>query len=208
MARITGLGALAALVVAPLGALATTPQLGASGTAQRATSLGVRIVAVQYHPVCDAHGGADHATCSDGGTAELDGEWVELANTGGAAKMAGWTLTDAHHGNVYHFANYRFTHDGLVRIHTGPGHSGVHDLYWGMKHDVWDDHGDTVTLRSASGAVVQSFHYAGGHSIAWCSGYHSSGSGPWGPGTGVSCPGSTMPDHGSGGMHGLSRTTL
>lgn len=182
-------GALIALASGSLGICAGASPANASGLEAHQSARGIQIFAVQYDS------GEDHSSGA------LNRQWIELANIGASAQMSGWTLRDTH-GHVYHFGRYRFASAGLVRVHTGHGHNGVHNLYWGMGHGVWDHHGDTVTLTSASGAVVQRVHYSGGGSIFWCDGYHNNGLvGPWGPGSGVTGPGSGMPGWGYGGMY-------
>lgn len=115
----------------------------------------VRVVAVQYHP----RGGTSQAA--------LNREWIELRNTGPTTVLRGWTIRDAH-GNVYRFGPYSFARASQLRIHTGHGRNTVHHRYWGLSHQAWHDHGDTVTLRDATGALVYRFHYRGGGTIAWC----------------------------------------
>lgn len=51
----------------------------------------------------------------------LNGEWVEVTNTGRrAVKLDGWTLSDLD-GNRYRFDDLRLTGRATVRVHTGQG---------------------------------------------------------------------------------------
>lgn len=88
------------------------------------------------------------------GAGNLDSEVVRILNSGGAAHMAGWSLEDDGE-HVYYFPVFTL-HNGAVSVHTEDGTDSVIDLYWGLNEPVWLP-GTTVTLRNASGVVVDSF---------------------------------------------------
>jgi len=85
----------------------------------------------------------------------LNDEYVVFENTGEqSVDLSGWTLSDdADH--VYTFPDGVTLEPGAtVTVHTGSGTDSATDLYWGSDAPVWNNGGDTVTLRDANGDVV------------------------------------------------------
>jgi micrococcal nuclease len=87
-------------------------------------------------------------------------EHVTVLNTGAPQQLEGWTLSDA--------AGHRFKFPAIVlpggerlRVWTGAGHPDAENLFWGRKQAVWNNTGDTATLSDATGAIVNTFAYAG-----------------------------------------------
>ena len=89
-----------------------------------------------------------------GGATSLNHEWVQLHNTSGARiTMTGWTLRDvAHH--VFTFGTFTIKPHAYVKIHTGPGRDTQTDLYWGSGWYIWNNTGDTATLKAGNGKRV------------------------------------------------------
>jgi competence protein ComEC len=109
---------------------------------QPANATGVAIDEVRYDPPGDDN-------------EDLNGERVELANTGNATvDVGGWTLADdADH--VYTVpANTTLAPDDNVTVHTGQGEDTRDALYWGRSQAVWNNAGDTAVLHDASGSLV------------------------------------------------------
>ena len=100
-----------------------------------------------------------------GGNASLNHEWVQLHNTSGSwITMTGWTLRDpAHH--VYTFGTYKIKPHGYVKIHTGQGTSTQTNRYWGSGWYIWNNDGDSATLRNASGVVKSGCSYSDPNAI-------------------------------------------
>lgn len=88
------------------------------------------------------------------GAGNLDDEAIRLLNTGGVARMAGWTLDDGRN-HVYVFPGFTL-HNGAVSVNTRPGTDTVIDLYWGMTEPVLVS-GKIMTLRDADGNVQSTF---------------------------------------------------
>lgn len=88
------------------------------------------------------------------GAGNLEEEAVLLINTGGVARMAGWTLEDGE-GHVYVFPDFTL-HSGAVSVHTKAGEDTVIDLYWGLDQAIWTP-GKVITLRDADGNVQSTF---------------------------------------------------
>ncbi|HET7173271.1 MAG TPA: lamin tail domain-containing protein [Nocardioidaceae bacterium] len=100
---------------------------------------------------------------------ELDSEWIELRNGGsGSVSLAGWRISDASIHTFAFPAGFTLPAGGTVRVHTGSGRDTATDLYWGEGSAVWNNDGDTATLRNGSGATVATCRYGGGGSYASC----------------------------------------
>lgn len=91
-----------------------------------------------------------------------DGEYVSLNNLGGTnATMTNWTLEDnANH--VFTFPTFTLASGGSVKVWTGSGNNNGSNLYWGSGTAIWNNTGDTATLRLSNGQVVDTCTYGGG----------------------------------------------
>ncbi|MFE2087722.1 lamin tail domain-containing protein [Streptomyces sp. NPDC059460] len=84
----------------------------------------------------------------------LNGEWVEVTNTGRrAVNLDGWTLSDGD-GNRYRFDDLRLAGRATVRVHTGYGRDTRTDVYQDRSDYVWGNHSDRATLRNDDGRAV------------------------------------------------------
>jgi hypothetical protein len=115
--------------------------LSVATPAQAAPAL--RFQSVQY----DSPGKDDRSNGS------LNAEWIALVNTGPAAvNLNGWRVTDA--VRTYTFGNVTLAgKGGLLYLHTGKGTDTATHRYWNSGSYVWNNTGDTATLRSRAGAV-------------------------------------------------------
>ncbi|MCS0634822.1 lamin tail domain-containing protein [Streptomyces sp. LP05-1] len=94
-----------------------------------------------------------------GGNTSLNGEWVQIRNTTGAAvSLRGWTLTDAS-SHRYTFGAYTLGKGKTVTIRTGKGTDTAANRYQGRAAYVWNNDKDTATLRKANGARVDVCSY-------------------------------------------------
>ena len=119
-----------------------------TASATATTSPSVSRVAVAVHP--DAAGNDNE---------NLNDEYVTLTNEGDdPLKLAGWTVTDEA-GKTYEFGEVRLSSSDTVTLHTGSGTDTETDVYWGRSGAVWNNGGDTVTVRDAAGAVVATRSY-------------------------------------------------
>jgi micrococcal nuclease len=91
----------------------------------------------------------------------LNDEYVVFEDAGEEPlALDGWTVTDeADHG--YTFAGGTLAPGERVRLHTGSGTDGDGDRYWGESSPVWNNGGDTVTVRDGAGTVVLKESYGG-----------------------------------------------
>lgn len=90
-------------------------------------------------------------------------EYVRVTNHSTATyRMTGWTITDAQNHKYTFPAGYRLLPGQVAIVHTGHGvtdkpHRG--HLYWNSRNYIWNNGGDTATLRSASGRLYDTCSY-------------------------------------------------
>lgn len=97
---------------------------------------------------------------SDTGTnASRNAEWVRVVNPGTRVRYPnGWTVHDAS-GHVYRLRLARLGAGHSVTIHSGSGSDTAADVYWGAADYIWNNSGDTATLRNAAGDRVDRCRY-------------------------------------------------
>lgn len=85
----------------------------------------------------------------------LNAEYFTIRNTGAARKnLKGVTVRDAQN-HVYKFStNFYLAGGKSVVVHTGKGTNTSTHRYWGRGNYVWNNTGDTATMRSPSGDVL------------------------------------------------------
>ena len=128
---------LVAASAAPLTTLGIVPADAASA---------VKIAKIQY----DSPGSDTHANSS------VNGEYVILENTGTRARsLTGWTIQDDSR-HVYRFGTFTLGAGKTVVLRTGKGTNSATTRYWGMAWHVWNNTGDTASLRTSAGTAVDS----------------------------------------------------
>jgi micrococcal nuclease len=89
----------------------------------------------------------------------LGDEYVVLENTGtDPLDLSGWTVTDEA-GHRYAFGEFTLGPGDRVTLHTGHGSDTATSVYWGRSGAVWNNGGDTVTVRDVEGDVVAERSY-------------------------------------------------
>ncbi|PSQ11962.1 endonuclease [Halobacteriales archaeon QS_5_70_15] len=89
----------------------------------------------------------------------LDGEHVVLENAAEESlDLSGWTVTDEA-GHTYTFGDVTLDPGERVTLYTGSGSDNATSVYWGRSSAVWNNGGDTVTVRDAGGDVVAERSY-------------------------------------------------
>ena len=87
-----------------------------------------------------------------GSNPSLNHEWVELHNnTAKVMSLTNWTLRDKA-GHVYAFGTFMLKAHASVKIHTGHGANTAANLYWRHSWYIWNNNGDTATLKTAASA--------------------------------------------------------
>lgn len=95
-----------------------------------------------------------HARPAAGGRRDLNDEYIELKNQGDVAvTFTGWTVEDEGH-HRYLFPAFVLKAGGRVTLRTGLGKNAENELFWGSSRAIWNDNGDTVFIRDASGNLV------------------------------------------------------
>ncbi len=91
----------------------------------------------------------------------LNEEWVRFTNSGGApVDLSGWEVADESSSHRYTFEELTLAPGSSVTLHTGCGTDSEKERYWCNKDSaVWNNSGDTVFLRDASGNNVVSETY-------------------------------------------------
>lgn len=89
-------------------------------------------------------------------------EYVRIQNLGGTAQsMTNWKLEDdANH--IYTFPTFSLGPGAQVQVWTKSGSNTATNLYWGSAQAIWNNSGDTATLRNAGGAIISQCSYPGG----------------------------------------------
>ncbi|MDX2700152.1 lamin tail domain-containing protein [Streptomyces ipomoeae] len=88
--------------------------------------------------------------------ASLNGEWVQLKNTGSkAVSLKGWVLKDPEN-HKYTFLNVKIAAKQTVKVRTGSGKDTTATKYQNRKAYVWNNTSDTATLLKANGSKADS----------------------------------------------------
>jgi Lamin Tail Domain len=96
----------------------------------------------------------DSPGTDDGSNASLNAEFVVIKNVSGRkVQLEGFSVRDAS-GRTFTFPALRLRPGRTVRLHTGSGTNTARHVYWGQSNYVWNNGGDTATLRNAAGRVI------------------------------------------------------
>ncbi|AQU65528.1 lamin tail domain-containing protein [Streptomyces niveus] len=126
------------------GALVSAAALPASAVDHRAPARSAVVLGkIQY----------DSPGRDNGSNRSLNGEWVDVTNTGRhAVNLRDWTLSDRD-GNRYTF-DLRLAGRSTVRVHTGAGRDTRADVYQDSRRYIWSNVSDTATLRNDRDRVI------------------------------------------------------
>ena len=93
--------------------------------------------------------------------ANLNGEWVEVRNTGEELlDLSGWTVKDESASHRHTFADATVGPGATLRLHTGCGVDSATERYWCRTDSaVWNNSGDTAFLLDAEGRTVVTHPY-------------------------------------------------
>lgn len=119
---------------------------------------GVRLLRIQF----------DSPGADNGSNGSLNAEIVTIVNRGGyRVNLTGWTLRDQDQ-HVFRFPSFSLGAGAKVTIHTGTGTNNAHNLYWRSDGYVWNNDGDSASLRRRSGVLVDRCTYPGSGSSVTC----------------------------------------
>lgn len=101
-----------------------------------------------------------HADTSGNDNNNLNDEYVTFENTGAETlDFSGWTVSDEA-GHTYTFPDGTSLAPGAtVTLHSGSGSDTTSDRYWGASSAIWNNGGDTVTVKDDTGTLVTSKSY-------------------------------------------------
>jgi competence protein ComEC len=101
-----------------------------------------------------------HADAAGTERDNLNDEYLVFENTGGSTlDIGGWTVADEA-GHTYTVpAGVTVAPGATITLHTGSGTDTETDLYWGADQPVWNNGGDTVTVKDDDGTVVLQERY-------------------------------------------------
>jgi micrococcal nuclease len=101
-----------------------------------------------------------HADASGNDNENLNDEYVVFRNAGETPlAIGGWTVTEGA-GREYVFpAGTTLAPGATITLHTGSGSDSSTDRFWGQSRAVWNNDGDTVTVRDESGRRVLTVEY-------------------------------------------------
>jgi hypothetical protein len=103
-----------------------------------------------------------------GSNSSLNAEWVRLTNSTSSKKtVTGWTLRDAS-SHVYKFPSTTLAARASLRVHTGKGTNRAADKYWNVTWYVWNNTGDTATLKNTAGAIIDTCKWGRGSGSISC----------------------------------------
>jgi Lamin Tail Domain len=103
-----------------------------------------------------------------GSNASLNAEFVTITNHAAKRRtLTGWTLRDASH-HVYRFPTFSLGSGASVRVHTGNGSNGAHDLYWRSSSYIWNNTGDKAILRNGAGTTLDTCSWGSGTGTVSC----------------------------------------
>ena len=84
---------------------------------------------------------------------------MEIRNTGGSpVQLAGWTLSDAAN-HVFTFPLFVMAPGQTCRVYTNEVHPEYCGFSYGSGTAIWNNSGDTATLRDNQGKVVDTYSY-------------------------------------------------
>jgi hypothetical protein len=110
----------------------------------------------------------DSPGADTGSNTSLNAEYVVIKNTGTTRKtLTGWTLRDASK-HVYKFPTFRLGAGKSMKVHTGKGANTLGNLYWRSSSYIWNNDGDTATLKRSNGTVASRCSYTGAGSYKIC----------------------------------------
>jgi hypothetical protein len=122
---------------------------GSGGPGSGSSSSGVKIVQIYF----------DSPGPDTGSNASRNAEWVKVENvTRSRRTITGWTVHDAStHG--YTFPTTVLAAGATIRVHTGRGAKNATNRFWGSTQYIWNNSGDTATLRNSHRSVVDRCTY-------------------------------------------------
>jgi ABC-type glycerol-3-phosphate transport system substrate-binding protein len=143
--------------------LAAVPALGigVAATADAATTPSVTFTRIYF----DSPGSDNRSNTS------LNAEYIRIHNnTSKTIQLKGWTIRDKA-SHVYTFTYGTLPKGTTVYVHTGHGTNGKPnwwERYWQSGNYIWNNDGDTATLKDPSKKTIDTCKYTGAGSSTNC----------------------------------------
>lgn len=94
---------------------------------------------------------------------DLEGEFVVITNSSHEpVDLTGWMLLDEGSKHSYTFPAFTLAGGAEVKLWTKAGVDDANNLYWGARHPIWNNTGDSAILRDANGNLISRYTYAAG----------------------------------------------
>jgi hypothetical protein len=136
------------ITAALVSAVATTTVVAIPSISTAATPA-IRITKIYY----------DSPNADRGGNTSLNAEWVRITNTTSTNRsLTGWTLKDKT-GYTYKFPTFTLKAKASVYVHTGKGAATSSHRYYNRTWYVWNNTGDTASLRDSKGVLKDSWAF-------------------------------------------------
>ena len=105
----------------------------------------------------------------NGSNASLNGEWTKVTNkTRKTINLNGWTIRDAAN-HVYTFTSTVSLGAGKsITVRVGKGSNDSTYRYWGRTGYVWNNGGDTASLRTNAGKTIDTCRWGNGSGATNC----------------------------------------
>ncbi|NNJ10961.1 lamin tail domain-containing protein [Chloroflexales bacterium ZM16-3] len=93
---------------------------------------------------------------------DVEGEYVLIWNTTDTPiDMSGWELSDGDEKHTYIFMAFTIESGAEVKLWTKRGADDENNLYWNNRSAIWNNDGDTGTLKDTGGTIVSTYTYTG-----------------------------------------------
>jgi hypothetical protein len=93
---------------------------------------------------------------------DRDGEYVVIHNeSSDSINLKGWVLTDGNAKHSFTFPDHLLKPGSDVKLWTRKGRNDAHNLFWSNNRAIWNNDGDTGTLRDANGKIISTYSYEG-----------------------------------------------
>ena len=124
-------------------------------------SFGATPAAAATKPVLFTYVYVDSPGADNRSNASLNKEYFRITSQlTKPVSLRNWSVKDAA-GKVFTFGNITLPAKGSFTVHTGKGTQGspAAHFYWGSGNYIWNNTGDTATLRSPSGATMDTCNW-------------------------------------------------
>ncbi|GIM88354.1 hypothetical protein Ato02nite_001470 [Paractinoplanes toevensis] len=139
-------------------ALAMTPAIFGIAAPAYAAAPAVSFTKIQYNsPGTDTRSNAS-----------LNAEWVRLTNnTSKAIQLKNWTVRDKSN-HVFKLPTVTVAARANLYIHTGKGTAYSGHIFWQSGNYIWNNTGDTATLRNTAGKTIDTCTWKSGTAPTNC----------------------------------------